>query len=556
MKSQSMKNLAISKADRGYGGIYSNGAYPANGALGFFDWRIYWYTAKRRKWFLIVPTILFGLGAFYYSLTLQPLYESSTTILVSGGKLLTREVRSVVPGVTAATDVTAAKNYVMSAQCISELIRTLELQPKPGLAERAANLSVRLPDMTTSEIAQMLFIEEVRENIEVETRGRDIIRISAAHAHPQKAYLLAKTLGDVFVDEFQKLQLGGVRGIREFSEEQLAIFDTKLEESEEKLRKFKQGVLREQVESDTSKTFESLRRLREDVVSMQVSMTDKKKRLDFLATRLSPELRNTTALETQDIPQLKVELYAKVSDLVGVLTNFNWRSPQILALNDEINRARERIREGVQASVQVAYADQNDASRALAVEHYLTKLDFEVLQFEKKALVDLISAIEKNLTRGPTHDMILDNLQREVDINRKLYLNFFQQSQGTQIEEQIQRRDAEFRLQTIELAQKPLYPVNKSLKTTLFLLCIPLLGLAVGGGVVYGLDYMDRSVNDVDAAEREFDIPVWGVIPEIDLEPRPTWQRTAWLSLLVLLVTVLAAAILYLVQRGDVLLMI
>lgn len=551
-----MNNSFRDKFNGGYGPAQTNGRIARDGARALLDWRVYWYTAKRRKWFLIVPTILFGLGAFYHSLSLTPVYESFTTILVSGGKLMTREVRSVVPGVTAASDITAAKNYVMSSQCIAELINTLELRPKPGLPAIAKNLSARLPDMTEAEVAKMLFIDQVREEIQVEARGRDIIRITAKHEVPQKAYLLAKTLGDVFIDEFQKRQLGGVRGIREFSEEQLSIFEIKLKESEETLRKFKQGVLREQVESDTSKTFASLRRLREDVVSMQVSMTDKKKRLKFLAARLSPGLRQTAVLETEKIPKLKDDLYAKVTDLVRVLSNFDWRSPQILALNDEVNAARENIRQEINSSVEIVFAEQNEIARGVAIEHYLTKLDYDILVFEKKALEDLISNIEKNLTRGPTHDLTLANLQREVDLNRKLYVSFFQQSQGTQIEEQIQRRDAKFRLQTIELPQKPLYPVNKGFKTTLILFCIPLVGLALGGGMVYGLDYVDRSVKDVDEVEMEFNLPVWGVIPEIDNEPKPTWQRTAWLSLLIFMATAVAAAILYLVHRGGITLMI
>ncbi len=532
------------------------GRYPGDNGRAILDWRIYWYLAKRRKWFLIIPAILFGLGAFYYNLTLTPTYDSFTTILVSGGKLMTREVSRVVPGVTAASDITAAKNYVLSAQCIAELINTLGLLPKKGIEKQAADLSLRLPDMTSKEISDMLFIEQVRKDVSVETRGRDIIKISATHQNPQKAFLLAKTLGQVFIDEFQKRQLGGVRGIREFSEEQLAIFEEKLAESEEELKRFKQGVLREQVESDTAKTFESLRRLREDVVSIDVSITDKKKRLSFLSSKLSPNLRDWRAVETSQIPGLKQGLFARVTNMIEVLTNFHWRSPQIMALNDDVNLFRSRIRDTVEESVATTYSEQNDATRALLAEHYMTNLDYEILSFQKKALRDLIGDIEENLTRGPSHEMILHNLQRGVDLNRKLYLSFFQQSQGTQIEEQIQRRDAQFKLQTIEAAQKPLYPVNKGLKTTLLVLCLPLVGLALGGGVVYGMDYIDRSVKDVDEVEREYDLPVWGVIPEIDNEPGPTWQRTIWVGLLVAIATAVAAAILYLVKRGEIDLMI
>ena len=57
-----------------------------------FDWRFYWYMVKRRHWVLVIPTILLSLAAYYIKLNTDPVYESSTKILVSGSKLMTRSV--------------------------------------------------------------------------------------------------------------------------------------------------------------------------------------------------------------------------------------------------------------------------------------------------------------------------------------------------------------------------------------------------------------------------------------------------------------------------------
>jgi len=512
-----------------------------------FDWRTYWYMAKRRKWLLIFPTILFGLGAYYYSFSMVPLYKSSTMILVSGGKLLTRAVRSVVPGLTTNEDITAAKNYILSPQCIGGLINSLQLKVTPGLKAKALSLSAQFPDMSVKEIENDLFIEQTRESIKVVTRGRDILEISTEQMDPHTAYLMTKTLAAVFIDEFQKRQLSGVRGIREFSDEQLEIFREKLGNSEEKLRQFKQDVLRAQVMSDTSATQETLRRLRADVVSLQVAIRDKQKRVDFLDSRLSSGLIADSQFQNAEITLKKRNLMSKIDDLVKVLSNFDWKSPQIISLNDEINQFRDILRRAFKNEANSTYSGYDDATRVLLVERNMTSLDHDILNYEKDALKKLIANIEVSLTQGPTYEMRLGNLKRAVDQDRRLYINFSQQSQGTQIEEQIQRKDAQFRLQIIKAARKPLYPINKGAKQSLLLAFLPFLGLALGCGIVYGLDSINQSIKDVHEFEREFELPVWGVVPDISNDKAGLWQNIGWLFL-VGFITATAAFIIYVIK--------
>ena len=41
------------------------------------------------------------------------------------------------------------------------------------------------------------------------------------------------------------------------------------------------------------------------------------------------------------------------------------------------------------------------------------------------------------------------------------------------------------------------------------------LGLALGGGLAFGREYLDRSVRDAGAFQAEFDVPVLAEIPHI-----------------------------------------
>lgn len=522
----------------------------ATGGLAAFDWRHYWYMLKRRKWLLIIPTIVFGLGAFHFGLSIVPVFESSTTILVSGSKLMTGSVRRLIPGVTAQNEISAVKKYVMSAACIVELIHTLDLKMDDGIREHAVQLSSQLPDMKAEEIATMLFIDKVREDIAVSTTGRDIITLTAAHENPQKAYLLTKMLAQIFMEEFQKRQVSGIRGVREFGEEQLAIYKRKLAESEEKLRKFQEGLLRNQID-DLDLGQQASERIKSDITSAQVSISDKEARLQLLNDRLAAMDLAAVRIDDAGIATNRQELFAKVDELVSVLSQFSWTDPQIIGINNDINDIRDAIRGGVENHVATVYGERGSVANNLLVEHYLSVLDLEILRAERDGLAAKLRTFERSLTQQPSHEMTLRGLKQEVEQNRRMYLNFFQQSQGTQIEEQIQRRDAEFKLQIVEMAKKPLYPINKGFKVIAMLVCMPFVGLALGGGVVIGLDNLDQSVKDVDDIAKELNLPVWGVMPEIRNEEVRFRGAGIVQFLVVILITAVAATLVYLVNKGG-----
>ncbi|MFQ5707204.1 MAG: GumC family protein [bacterium] len=517
-----------------------------DGERKLFDWRTYWYILLRRKWLVILPTILVSLVGLYVALSIVPMYESSTTILVSRSKLLTRSVRSVIPGVSEPEEISTAKRYILSSACLAQLINTLGLKREPELHKNAVKLSAQFPDLSIHEIEDMLFIDKVRKNISVITQGRDIIQISAKHKDPHIAYLFAKTLAQVFIDESQKRHLGGIRDVREFSEEQLAIYKDKLHVSEEKLKQFKQNILRNQID-DLESGQASLNRLKTDVAAMNVSIEDKKGQLASLKSTLSPLHVPRKIITNSKISRLKRDLFSKVDELMDILKRFTWQDLRVIALNKNINKYRDLIGEEVTRYVTANFGDKNVNFRNALVTWNMISLELDVLNYEKNSLSAIVKKVEKSLTKGPSFEMQLDRLQQEVEQNRQIYLNFLKQSRGTQIEEEIQRKDAEFKLQIIEKAKKPLYPTGKSRKLVLAMFMFA--GLGLGAGVVYLLEYLDQSVKDLDEFEKSFKLPVWGVLPDLKELNVSIWRRDGIAFLLVFFGTTIAATLIFIFKK-------
>ena len=514
-----------------------------------FDWRAYWHIFKRRKFLIFISGILGGLAGLFIILSVVRKYESTTSILVEGSKLMTKEVRKVIPGVTANNEIAALTRYATSTACIVGLINTLGLTRNAEIHKTALDLNKQFPDRTLKEIEDLLFIDDIRKRIAVTSKGRDIVQISALDEDPETAYLMAKTLSQVFIQESQKRQLGSIRGAREFSEEQLAIYKDKLQKSQENLKKFQEGLLQNQMD-DAAHDPKVLNRLKTEISTIEINIQSKKNRLRQLGKKLPantlPRLQKThlnVAMEN--------DLFAKSRELAINLKTFNWNSPQILRINNDINRLRNQIRDSYRKQLRAAPNRVPTYQIEPILEQKMTQLDIRILQTQRDELQKLSGILETSIAKSPAQNITLQNLQQEVEQNRQIYLNFLNQARGTQIEEEVQRKDAEFRLQIMEPAKKPLYP--KGLGRNIILLLSIFGGLGVGVGIVIGLEFIDQSVKDVHEVEKEFHLPVWGVIPNLDEFRISTWKREGMIYILLVFATAIAATLIVIIKKGNLL---
>ncbi len=514
-----------------------------------FDWRVYWHVFKRRKFLIFISGIIGGLVGLFIVLSVVRKYESTTSILVEGSKLMTREVRKVIPGVTANNEIGALTRYATSTACIVGLINTLGLTRNAEIHKTARELKKQFPDRTLKEIENLLFIDDIRKRIAVTSKGRDIVEISALDENPETAYLMAKTLSQVFIQESQKRQLGSIRGVREFSEEQLAIYKDKLQKSEQKLRQFKEGLLQNQMDDSTLDP-NVLNRLKTEISTIEINIKSKENRLQQLSKRLPvntlPKIQKNHLIIASEN-----SLLTKSRDLAINLKTFNWNSPQILKINNDINRLRNQIRDSYRNKLRTSPNRVAAYQIEAILEQKMTQLDIKILQTQRDELQKLSDLLETNIAKGPAQDLTLQNLRQEVEQNRQIYLNFLNQARGTQIEEEVQRKDAEFRLQIMEPAKKPLYP--QGLGRKIILLLSLLGGLGTGVGIVVGLEFIDQSVKDVHEVEKEFHLPVWGVIPNLDEFRVSTWKREGMIYILLLFATAIAATLIVIIKKGNLL---
>lgn len=479
-----------------------------------FDPRQYLRVINKRKALLILPFLGVVFTVMLGSFFVAPIYQSTTTILVAEPRLVPQMVEKMASSGNSRERIDTLKREITSRDYLLRLIRTLEWDADPALRAKAERDSGKYPDLTAEEIVDRWLITSLRKQINAQGLGNDLLVITAQDKNPKKAVLLARTLAQVFVDETLRRELSGVRGALEFSNEQLAIYKKQLEESEEKLRRFREGMVWQSLKSDV-KDQENLDRISSLTTTAEADLRE----AEQLVTSLTIRLQNLFAGQPEAVfddrvVDLQTEYYNQARVLADRLITYTWRDPRIISLSEEINAIRQEVGTEVGRICRQTTNNENPVYCGVLQDLELARSDVIFYRNKWQTLTNYVDNYERSLVRGPQEQMSLERLKEEVDSNRKLYLMFLNQSQGAQIQEAAHRTAAEGRFRIMEPAMYPLKPVKPNRVKLATLGC--LMGILLGFALVFLVEYLDHSLSTVEEVERYLGLKVLGTIPRID----------------------------------------
>jgi succinoglycan biosynthesis transport protein ExoP len=510
-----------------------------------FDPRQYLRVINKRKTLLILPFLGVVLTVMLGSLFIDPVYQASTTILVSEPQLLSQNVERMASRGTRER-IDTLRREITSRDYLTRLIRTLGWQQDPALQAQAEREQEKYPDLTADEIVGRWLIGSLRNKIRVQGQGSDLLVITVEDNDPKTAFLLAKTLTEVFIDETLRRELSGVRGSLEFSNEQLAIYQGKLEASEEKLRRFRERMVRKSLQREVGDE-KDLQQLSALASSAESDLREAEQRVTSLTIRLQNlAVAGPASLSDDRIEELKTEYYQGGQRLAELLALYSWRDGRVMALSEQINKVRNNLREELDRACGQAIGNDDPVTCGVLIDLELARADEVFYRNKWRTLNDQVDQYERSLVGEPQDEMTLQRLKEEVASNQKLYQLFLDQTQGAQIQEAAHRTAAEGRFRLMEPAMLPLKPVKPN-RLRLAAMSI-VIGLMLGLTLVFLMEYLDHSLSSVEEIERYLGHVVLVTIPRMDLGvKRGRKARLAVLVILSLLAVILIA--IFLKQR-------
>ncbi|MFH0930748.1 MAG: GNVR domain-containing protein [Candidatus Zixiibacteriota bacterium] len=487
-----------------------------------FDPREYWKLLLRKRWLLIIPFFTVTLVSFSGSFLLPRQYKSSTTVLISESRLLSRPLENLVPGVTPGRSsqdergqrLATITNQIISTGFLKRLIYNLNLNQNPQATGEARRVKSKFPEISEEELVEKIVIEDLRKKISVGFKGENLVEITVYSDKPKLAADMAKNLAQIFIDESLRYELLGVRGALDFSDEQLAIYKKRLEEAENRLREYKEKTLKSNVDQDIASD-PNVGTIISVIDATKLEIKELEDQNNFLKDSLTRLKTSNLSLPVSDkLKNLKGQLFSSMNEYVPLLTKYSWRDAKVLTLTEKTKTYLDQIEEEVKAISQSQKGKLSAEVLTLLESYTINDINLSFLREKLRVLNLAVERIKERIARTPYQEQTLRNLQQEVESYRGIYEMFVSQSQGSQISQQVQQAEAQNRFRVIEPASIPLSPVKPNRVKITLLGC--LLGLALGGGSVILSEFFDTSFKKVEEVEEYLDLKVLGTVPRIE----------------------------------------
>ncbi len=481
---------------------------------------------KRRKWFLIIPLILACIGGYIRIITLVSEYKATVTIMLGKKSFMTSDLKNQLPGVTEREKMKlrdekeTITKHIKSNVLLTQVVEKLGLDPSAVQEEKAKKLVAAQEDISIEQARNTVLAASIRGSVEVEfPRRGDYIEVSCTSKDPEKAYLVAKTLADVFIEDNLVTEQYGVRSVEDFSNEQLEIYRDKLEYAEERLRAYQRSINANAPSKQLTVSPTSVGQIKGVISSYNVDISEKVQEMSELEALLGRDASEIRVKLSDRASSMRNSLIEKVTDLSELAVSHKWDQGDVLRLNGEIKDLKESLENEIRRSgvrhLQGVF--QSSAINAAARREILG-FEIDLLQRQVSTLNRFVNAYNATTNQMPVHEVTLQKYQMEVDKNRQMYQTFLDQVRSAQIRTAMQALDKDLRFRIIDPAQLPTEPINAS--TNQVIIISLLLGLGLGGGFIYTLEFIDQSFKSVEEVENYLGLVVLGTVPKIDFEER------------------------------------
>ncbi|MCK4858126.1 MAG: hypothetical protein KAT58_09175 [candidate division Zixibacteria bacterium] len=483
-----------------------------------------WQMVCRRKLWLFMPLLLVTGVAFGGSYLLPVVYESSTKIVISTTRLVSRELERMLP-----TDLdrspanqrllanwlASTRSEITSSDYINTLISDLNLKPDETIVKEAAKMREQFPEYKVGTIVRKLQIDDVRENIRVSLIGQNQVIITCTSDNPKRANELATKLAEIYRKKKLAEEVRSVRESQLFTDQQLALAQKEYEDAENELVRFKNSYIADRLKKGVSSQT-NLGQIDSEVDVTRLEISEAVDRRNFLVANMVVAGVDT-AMAAGDIPGLSIyvenalEATREVSNLMN---KYVWKDAKIQGLQGKVAYALDDLRSTALIAVQSSYPMLSPSMQEEIGEFIYRRYQIEFLQGKEKILRSALDDMKSVLAGSPYYEQMADRLQRKVDTKKETYGTWQNQAAGVKILQAKTAAEAESKYRILEPASIPLKPASPNrLKISMMGLA---LGLLLGCCAVVVAELVDHSIRNIEDVETLLGLEVVGTIPRIE----------------------------------------
>ena len=494
--------------------------------------------AIKRRWWVLVPTVVVALAACAASTVIPNNYESEATILVEHQQV---PERYVTPNST--SDLREAlmimTDAILSRTQLLQIINEYGLYPN----DRKRLDPEELVDLMRANVT----IEPMEKA--PETKEMNAFKISFTGADPHLVQEVTSKLTTLFTQENLRLREEQSTGTTNFLEEQVQKAAADLKQQEDHVRDFKMrnlGELPEQqagnlailtgLQSKLQNTMDGLARAKQQQVYYQ-SLISQYQNL----AAAGAEAPGVVAASPNEA--IKAELTRLRNQKADLLSRYTPEYPDVVKIEEQIKEteallaastpAPEPKKPGTaqESSKSPRPAEKNATLAQLNSQLEANRLEIQNASEEAKRTEVQIAEYQGRLNQTPVREQQLEDLLRNYDLSKKNYDDLLSKKNQSELATSLERRQQGQQFRVIDPASFPMKPSSPAhLKVSLGGLAA---GLALGVALVFLLETKDHSLIDEKDLSRLFSFPLMVGLPLLatnaEIKSRSRMKVVEWL---------------------------
>ncbi|GAB4375253.1 MAG: hypothetical protein Kow0042_20530 [Calditrichia bacterium] len=469
----------------------------------------------RGRWIILISFIVVMIATTYYTFTSPKVYEASGKIIVESQGSMERALFNMNYFGNQTTLITNQVEVLKSRQLAEEVVRYLEAVPYRD------SLQIFQPNDEGVYMDFRSQVEWIMNHLEVSPKkDTDVIEIKFQAGSPFEVANICNVIMEAYKDLNRDFNMSELQELRQFLEKQLEKKGEELRKSEEELKAYRE---QEKLVSLDNSTQELISRLAEAQASLEQAVVELDavlERKKVLESQLEERKKNLSAdITVSATPLLRglQEQYAKlVSDKVTyeTLLSQDRVDPaeyrlQLQSIENRMQALEEKMQQESQKIAATSMIqDPLMVAQDLTVKIFDLETQIKGLQAKISALQEVVNDYEFQLSKLPNQALELARLTRQMEVDQNTYLLMTQKLEENRISLAGQREN----IRILDRAIVPYSPIKPKKKMNLMLGA--LIGLGLGIGLTFLLEYFDDSIKDPEELER-MGFPILATIPEI-----------------------------------------
>ena len=408
------------------------------------------------------------------------------------------------------------------------------LLTRPNLEEVARRTDLDLGTKTPEDFDKL--IGDLSSDISITGTTRDnIYEIKYSNDKPK----VAKSVVDELLNTFMESALGDTRRetavTQKFLEEQIAAYEKRLVEAEERLKEFKQrnvGVM----PGSQGGFFSRLESAHGALKDAKLQLEEGIRRRDQLkeqaanqsATVEDPFAMDDSSMDIEDVDPQIAQYQGKIADLSNriddLLVSYTEKHPDIIAMRKMIEDLKSKIevrKQEVEKEAKEKPAAGDDAQDSVGMMGNPFKQQLQLQAAEADAMVAglqtrvdefdrRVKELEQKVDTVPEVEAELARLNRDYEVNKNQYDELLKRRELAYMAQEADQSEDDVKVKIIEPPRVPLLPTGPN--RLLFSSIVLLLGLGIGAALSAMLSQMNPRIIDVPDLKDITGLPVIGVV--------------------------------------------